>query len=81
MARERLPVYLNRFPDGRGTLTCAHCAIDAELEGAHATALYAEARTEGGTILWDGDLSAEELLGGAADPCQHLAAYQQMRGS
>jgi hypothetical protein len=76
MARERLPIYVNRFPDGRLTLTCAHCAIDAELEDAEAIALYAEGRQGGRAISWDADLSPEQLIAAAADQCMHLAAYQ-----
>jgi hypothetical protein len=76
MDLEKLPVYVNRYPDGRGTLTCAHCAIDAELEGARATALYT-GRPDGHTaITWDSELTAEELLAAAADQCMHLAAYR-----
>lgn len=76
MQPEKLPVYVNRYPDGRGTLTCAHCAIDADLEGATSTALYA-ARTDEGfqALVWDSTLTAEQLLGAAAAPCMHLAPY------
>ena len=77
MAPQKLPVYVNRYPDGRGTLTCAHCAIDAELEGATATALYTESENGRSAIVWQSDLTAERLLGAAADPCVHLAAYRE----
>jgi hypothetical protein len=73
MPRERLPVYVNRFPDGRLTLSCAHCAIDAELEQAEAIALYAEGRA----ILWDDVLKPEQVIAAAAEQCMHLAAYRQ----
>jgi hypothetical protein len=77
MTLEKLPVYVNRFPDGRGTLSCAHCAIDAELEGAIVTALYAEeVADERRGIVWQSALTAEQLLGAAADPCPHLAVYR-----
>lgn len=76
MARERLPVYVNRFPDGRLTLTCAHCAIDAELESAEAIALYAEGRGDGRAIAWDDALTPEHLIAAAAAQCMHLAAYR-----
>lgn len=76
MPGQRLPVYVNRFPDGRLTLTCAHCAIDAQLEDAEAIALYAEGRPAGAAIAWDADLSPEHLIGAAADQCIHLAVYR-----
>ena len=78
MTAEKLPAFVNRYPDGRGTLTCAHCAIDAELDGAWATALYASREDGHSAILWDSALSAEELLAAAADPCMHLAAYREL---
>ena len=77
MSPHKLPVYVNLFPDGRGTLTCAHCAVDAELEGAHATALFAEDDEGRRAIVWESDLTAEQLLGAAAEQCMHLAAYRQ----
>jgi hypothetical protein len=76
MSRQRLPLYVNRFPDGRLSLTCAHCAIDAQLENAEAVALYAEARTDGGAIAWDADLTPEQLVAAAADQCMHLGVYK-----
>ena len=76
MTLQKLPVYVNRYPDGRGTLTCAHCAVDAELEGAQATALYAE-QTGGRTaIVWESDLTPEQLIAAATEQCMHLAAYR-----
>jgi hypothetical protein len=69
-------VYVNRFPDGRLTLTCAHCAIDAELEQAEAIALYAEGRRDGQAIAWEDELTPEQVIGAAADQCMHLAAYR-----
>jgi hypothetical protein len=77
MTAEKLPAFVNRYPDGRGTLTCAHCAIDAKLDGAHATALYASEDDGQSSIIWSSALTAEELLAAAADPCQHLAAYRE----
>ena len=74
--RQRLPVYINRFPDGSLTLTCAHCAIDAQLESAESIALYAEVRNGGGAIAWDAELVPELLIAAAAHQCMHLAAYQ-----
>lgn len=76
MQRQRLPLYVNRFPDGSLTLTCAHCAIDAQLENAAAVALYAEDRRSGGAITWDDDLTPEHLIAAAAHQCMHLVAYQ-----
>ena len=77
MSRQRLPVYVNRFPDGRATLTCAHCAIDAQLEDAQATPLFAEDDQGRGAIVWESDLTPEQLIAAAADQCIHLAAYRQ----
>lgn len=77
MVRERLPVYVNRFPDGKLSLTCAHCAIDADLDGAEAIALYAEGRGEGRAITWDDALTPEHLIAAAAEQCMHLAAYRR----
>ena len=79
MPRERLPVYVNRFPDGRCTLTCAHCAVDAQLEDAQTTALFCEDREDGSGILWESHLTPEQFIGAAADQCMHLAAYGRMR--
>jgi hypothetical protein len=76
MTRQRLPTYLNRFPDGRLTLTCAHCAIDADLEGAEPFALFAEERPGGGAISWEAELTAEQVIAAAAAQCMHLAAYR-----
>jgi len=76
MTRERLPVYVNRFPDGGMTLTCAHCAIDAELEGAEVIALYADGQGAEWAIVWDAGLTPEQLIGAAAEQCMHLAAYR-----
>ena len=76
MSRQRLPVYVNRFPDGRATLTCAHCAIDAQLEDAQATALFAEDGQGRAAIVWESDLTPEQLIAAAADQCIHLAAYR-----
>jgi hypothetical protein len=74
--RQRLPVYVNRFPDGSLSLTCAHCAIDAQLENAESIALYAEAHNGGRAIAWDIDLAPELVIAAAAHQCMHLAAYQ-----
>ncbi len=76
MAREKLPVYANLFPDGRATLTCSHCAIDAELEGARATTLYAEESDGRRSISWETDLTAEQLIAAATDQCMHLSGYR-----
>jgi hypothetical protein len=77
MSLQKLPVFVNRYPDGRGTLTCAHCAVDAELDGAHTTALFAEQQNGRRAIVWESDLTAEHLLAAAADQCMHLAAYRE----
>lgn len=76
MSRQRLPVYVNRYPDGRLSITCAHCAIDAQLEDAEAVALYAETRGAGGALTWDDRLTPEQVIAAAADQCLHLAAYR-----
>lgn len=76
MALQKLPVYVNRFPDGRGTLTCAHCAVDAGLDGATTTALFAEETPGRRALVWESDLTAEQLIAAAADQCMHLAAYR-----
>jgi hypothetical protein len=76
MTLQKLPVFVNRYPDGRGTLTCAHCAVDAELDGAHTTSLFAEQHDSRRAIVWESDLTAEHLLAAAADQCMHLAAYR-----
>lgn len=76
MGRQRLPVYINRFPDGSLSLTCAHCAIDAQLEDAESIALFAEDRSGGGAIAWDAELAPELVIAAAAHQCMHLAAYQ-----
>ena len=76
MTRQRLPVYVNRFPDGRLTLTCAHCAIDAQLEQAVTIALYCDDRPGGSAILWDAELTPEQFIAAAAGQCAHLAAYR-----
>jgi len=78
MTLAKLPVFVNRYPDGRGTLTCAHCAVDAELEGATVTALYAEEAEDRRGVLWQSSLMAEQLLAAAADQCMHLAAYRDL---
>ena len=75
---QHLPVYINRYPDGHGTLTCAHCAVDAELEGATPTALYAEDADGRRGVIWESDLTAEQLLAAAADQRMHLAAYREV---
>lgn len=80
MRIEKLPLYVNVFPDGRAMLSCAHCAVDAQLEGARVTALYTERRDEpaptGTTaILWQTDLVPELLVVAARQPCLHLAHY------
>lgn len=77
MTRQRLPVYVNRFPNGRATLTCAHCAVDAQLEDAAGTALFATSSGEGGGITWETDLTPEQLIAAAADQCMHLSAYRR----
>jgi hypothetical protein len=77
MALQKLPVYVNYYPDGRATLTCAHCAVDAELEGAVPTALYAEEGEDRRAIVWESTLTAEHLLAAAAHQCMHLAAYAE----
>jgi hypothetical protein len=74
--RQRLPVYVNHFPDGSLSLTCAHCAIDAQLENAESVALYAEVNNGGRAIAWDVDLAPEQVIAAAAHQCMHLAAYQ-----
>ena len=76
MTRQRLPVYVNRFPDGRLSLTCAHCAIDAQFEQASTIALYCEDRPDGAAIIWEGGLAPEQLNAAAAAQCMHLAAYR-----
>jgi hypothetical protein len=76
--RQRLPVYVNRFPDGSLSLTCAHCAIDAQLEGAESVALFAEVRNGGRAIAWDAELAPELMIAAAAHQCMHLAAYQSV---
>jgi hypothetical protein len=81
MDRERLPIYVNRYPDGQLSLTCAHCAIDAQLERAESVALYAESRPEGAAIAWDADLTPEHLIAAAAAQCMHLAAYTTVPGT
>ncbi len=80
MTVEKLPLYVNIFPDGRGTLTCAHCAVDAELEGARTTALFTERRDGAGNeaataIIWQSDLAPEQLIVAARSQCPHLADY------
>jgi hypothetical protein len=77
---EKLPVYVNCFPDGRITLTCAHCAVDAQLEGATPTALYTEHRadpppTGTTTILWQSPLTPEHVITAARTSCLHLKEY------
>jgi len=74
--RQRLPLYVNRFLDGSLSLTCAHCAIDAQLESAASIALYAEERHTSRAITWDTDLTPEQVIAAAAHQCMHLAAYQ-----
>ena len=79
MTLEKLPVYVNSYPDGRGSITCAHCAIDAQLEGASVTALYAECDEPGSWgrsgIVWESELTPEQLIAAAAQRCKHLATY------
>ena len=77
MSVQKLPIYANIYPDGRATLTCAHCAVDAELEGARATALYAEEADGRRAIVWESDLTAEQLVAAGADQCMHLAGYRR----
>lgn len=77
---EKLPLYVNVFPDGRATLTCAHCAVDAELEGARPIALYTERRSgpapNGSTaILWQADLAPETVIAATRTQCLHLRDY------
>jgi hypothetical protein len=77
---EKLPLYVNVYPDSRATLTCAHCAVDAELEGARVTALFTERRAApepAGTtaIVWQTDLAPELVFVAARAQCMHLAAY------
>lgn len=76
LERQRLPIYINSFPGGRLTLTCAHCAIDAQLEDAESVALYAESRGIGAAISWDASITPEEMVAAAAEQCMHLAAYK-----
>ena len=78
MPIEKLPLYVNVYPDGHGTLTCAHCAVDAQLEDAQVTALYTERREnpDGTTaIVWQTDLTPEEFIVAAQQQCIHLADY------
>lgn len=80
MAVEKLPLYVNVFPDGHSTLTCAHCAVDAQLEGAQVTALYTERRddsaADGSTaVLWHSGLTPEQLIAAARTQCMHLSDY------
>jgi hypothetical protein len=80
MTVEKLPLYVNIFPDGRGTLTCAHCAVDAQLEGAMVTALHTERRdgpAPAGTraIVWQSDLTPEQLITAARQYCPHVEDY------
>ena len=81
MSLDKLPLYVNIFPDGHATLTCAHCAVDAQLEDARVTALYSE-RHDGPdaatAIVWQTDLSPEELIVAARRQCPHLADYGPM---
>jgi hypothetical protein len=79
---EKLPVYVNLFPDGHATLTCAHCAVDAQLEGGVPTALHTERRDDpppAGTValLWQSGLTPEQVLLAARDYCMHLKEYGQ----
>ena len=76
MSRQRLPVYINRFPDGALSLRCAHCSIDAQLEGAETIALYCEDRPGGSSVLWEADITPEQFIAAAAGQCMHLAAYR-----
>lgn len=83
MTLEKLPIYVNIFPDGHITMTCAHCAVDAQLEGARVTTLYTEhvsndAELGRTAILWESDLSPEQLVGAAARQCKHLAGYGEV---
>jgi hypothetical protein len=79
---EKLPLYVNLFPDGRATLTCAHCAVDAQLEGAVPTALHTEhhddpSPTGTTAILWQSPLTPEQVIVAARDYCMHLKEYGQ----
>jgi hypothetical protein len=65
MPRQRLP------------LACAHCSIDADLEGAEILAVFAEDTADGAAIGWDGPLAAEQFVAAAASQCMHLAAYRR----
>jgi hypothetical protein len=76
MSRQRLPVYVNRFADGRLTLTCAHCAIDAQLDGAESIAVFARSTPDGNAVEWESDLTPEQWIAAAAGQCMHLAAYR-----
>lgn len=78
MTIEKLPLYVNLYPDGRATLTCAHCAIDAQFDGANPTALYTERRDDPpGTraILWQSAMEPEQLIVAARSQCPHLKDY------
>jgi len=77
---EKLPLYVNVYPDGRSTLTCAHCAVDAGLEGARVTALYTEHRAGPGpagttAIIWQTPLTPEEFIVATRTRCRHLDGY------
>lgn len=85
MPIDKLPLYVNLFPDGQATLTCAHCAVDAQLEGARATALYTERRDDSAgqptaAIVWQSDLTAEEFIVATRRQCAHLADYGPVTG-
>ncbi|MFN8557534.1 MAG: hypothetical protein U0531_09375 [Dehalococcoidia bacterium] len=80
MTIEKLPLYVARHADGRALLVCAHCAVDAQLEGAAVTALYTERRDEpppsgSRAILWRSDLEPEHVVLATRHPCQHAATY------
>ena len=77
MSLQKLPVYANVYPDGRATLTCAHCAIDAQMEDARTTELFAEDGDGRAAIAWESDLTPEQLIAAAAEQCVHLAAYRR----
>jgi hypothetical protein len=79
VTRYKLPVFVNTYPDGRASLTCAHCAVDAGLEGAVATALLADRQPDHGAITWEAALTPEQVIAAAADQCLHLAAFRDRR--
>ena len=72
MAIEKLPLFVCLYPAGQARLTCAHCAVDAELEGARVTALYTDRDGEVASVLWQSDLTPEDLFRAAPHQCLHL---------